>query len=65
MLMPSDIRAAAAKRYVSQHKVWLKGEGAFPLRLSLGTLTEAQFLERRRPCGSGMTPGPTGARLVW
>lgn len=46
MLMPSDIRVAAAKRYVSQHKAWLKGEGAFPLRLPLGTLTEAQFLER-------------------
>lgn len=46
MLMPSDIRTAAAKRYVSQHKAWVKGEGSFPLRIPLGTPTEAQFLVR-------------------
>lgn len=37
---PNDIRAALVRRYQNQKRIWLTGDGQWPLEFSLGTLTE-------------------------
>jgi hypothetical protein len=41
---PSDILKFIARRFEKQHQNWLRGEGAWPLLVSLGTPTERDVL---------------------
>lgn len=39
---PADIKTLLNKRYTSQHKAWLRGEGTWPLEIPLGIPTEKE-----------------------
>lgn len=45
LLLPSDVRAWAAKGYLKHRSAWLNGEGVFALSVPLGTVTEQHFMK--------------------
>lgn len=48
MKRPDEVRGLLAKRYASQHRLWLgaQGEPPWPLRIALGPPTEAEALRQ-------------------
>jgi hypothetical protein len=45
LLSPEDARASLCRRYASQHRAWLNGEGTWPLSVLLGEPTEKTVAE--------------------
>lgn len=45
LLSPEDARAWLRRRYAAQHRAWLSGAGAWPLRVPLGEPTEKTVAE--------------------
>ncbi|MEO8179824.1 MAG: Wadjet anti-phage system protein JetD domain-containing protein [Deltaproteobacteria bacterium] len=45
LLFPEDARAWLRRRYLSQHRAWLNGEGTWPLSVLLGEPTEKTVAE--------------------
>jgi len=45
LLFPEDARTWLRRRYASQHRIWLNGDGTWPLRVLLGEPTEKTVAE--------------------